>query len=242
MALFYVREGIVALAADNPATGETADPICPNFDVLAMNSMWAGRHYEGISAFQKLRMLEWLKQHPAVDAKRIAVSGHSLGAKPALIIGLLEPTVRAVVWNEAIVNWRKRAVATNLLNIGLWQYIPAFLEWFDYPDLMAALAPRPFLVTEGGRTRDIQHVLSAYHLIGADRQIKVVHYPKYAAPDRRPLDNVDLPEGLTMDQYFAYANVDPPEHYFKANLAVPWLRNVLGRGRQGSSAPRGSRD
>ena len=36
-----------------------------------------------------------------------------------------------------------------------------------------------------------------------------------------------VPEGLTMDEFFVYANVDAPNHCFKENLAVPWLDAVL---------------
>ena len=55
----------------------------------------------------------------------------------------------------------------------------------------------------------------------------VAYYPKYATPDKRPYDDVDLPEGLTVQEYFRYANVDAPMHHFKGNVAVPWLANVL---------------
>lgn len=36
-----------------------------------------------------------------------------------------------------------------------------------------------------------------------------------------------VPEGLTMEAFFEYANVDAPNHCFKENLAVPWLCEIL---------------
>ena len=48
----------------------------------------------------------------------------------------------------------------------------------------------------------------AYKLVGAPEQIEVAYYPKFATPDRRPFDDKPLPEGLSMEEYFEYANVD----------------------------------
>ena len=47
-------------------------------------------------------------------------------------------------------------------------------------------------------------------------------------PDKRPMDYKELPEGLSMQEYFPYSNCDPPMHHFKGSLAVPWLTTVLG--------------
>jgi len=228
MAWEYARKGIVSVAVENPATNETADTIRKGSYEFSVHSMWAGRSYEGISVFQKHHILQWLKQQPYVDAGRIAVSGHSLGAKPALHIGVLDPSVKAVVWNDGVTNWRERAVATNLERIGTFQYLPGMLAWFDYPDLQAALAPRPFLVTEGGRTAILDDIRRAYELLGVSDRFEVVYYPKYATPDKRPFDDKELPEGLSMEEYFPYANCDPPMHNFKGETAVPWVAKVLG--------------
>ncbi len=227
MAWWYAKEGMVAVAVDNPGIGELSDPIRPERHEISVHTIWAGRHYEGLSVFQRLPILEWLKQQPYVDENRVAVSGHSLGAKPSLILGVLDPSIAAVVWNDFVSDWRERAVAENLLRISIHQYVPGLLEWFDYTDLMASLAPRPLLISEGGRTRDIERVREAYRLLGAEEDIEVVYYPKYATPDLRPYDDVELPEGLTMEEYFDYANVDVPQHCFKENVAVPWLSRVL---------------
>jgi hypothetical protein len=227
MAQWYARAGMVAVAVDNPGTCETADPIRPGREELSVHALWMGRSYEALSVFQRLPLLVWLRDQPFVDAARVAVSGHSLGAKPALLLALLDPGIRAVVWNDACLSWRERAVATNLVTYSMVQYIPGLLRWFDYPDLMAALAPRPLLVCEGGRVRDIEYVRAAYRLVGAERNFRAVHYPKYSRPEQRLHDDEDLPEGLTDAEYNEYANVDPPGHWFKENVAVPWLRRML---------------
>ncbi len=90
------------------------------------------------------------------------------------------------------------------------------------------MAPRPFLVSEGGRTKVLDQIRQAYRLLEATDQFEVVYFPKYATPDKRPLDGKDLPEGLTMQEYYPYANCDAPMHHFKGKVAVPWLTKVLG--------------
>mgnify|MGYP000868951556 FL=1 len=230
MALEYVRKGIVSVAVENPATNELDDPIRKGSYEFSVHALWAGRCYESISVFQKHHILQWLKQQPYVDDARIAVSGHSLGAKPALILGVLDPMIKAVVWNDTTIDWRRRAVATNLYRIGTFQYVPGLLAWFDYSDLQASLAPRPFLITEGGRTAVLNKIRQAYRLLDASDRFTLVYYPKYATPELRPLDDQPVPEGLSMEEYFPYANIDAPAHCFKGNIAVPWLVEVLRQG------------
>ncbi len=227
MALRYAREGIVAVAVDNPGIGELSSALAPERFELSVNSIWLGRSYEGLTVSTKLPILDWLKAQPHVDAGRIATSGHSLGAKPALIIGVLDRSIRAVVWNDFCSDWRERAVVMNMGRIAIHQYIPGFLEWFDYTDLLASLAPRPLVITEGGRTRDIEVIRRAYELLGAGDQIKVAYYPKFADPASREFDDLDMPEGLDFDGFFDYANVDVAEHSFKYEVAVPWLKRQL---------------
>ncbi len=228
MAQWYARAGLVAIAVDNPGIGETsAAGIGP--DEFSQYLMWAGRSYEALAVFQKLPVLAWARRQTFIDATRVAVSGHSLGAKHALLLGVLDREIAAVVWNDGAVSWRERAVAMNLhAPFVNRQFVPGMIEWFDYPDLMAALAPRPLLICEGGRTRDIEKLREAYKAAGAEDAIEVAYYPKYATPEQRPLDDADLPEGLTDEEYMRYANIDPPGHWFKEDVAVPWLARVLG--------------
>ncbi|MEN6547602.1 MAG: alpha/beta hydrolase family protein [Armatimonadia bacterium] len=227
-AYHYCRAGMVAVATDNPGIGEQAEPQRPERYELSVNGIWLGRHYESLSVSHRLPILQWLKAQPFVDGKRVATSGHSLGAKAALLLAVLDPEVAAVVWNDFMSSWRGRAIATNLERLSIHQYVPAMLEWMDYPDLMAALAPRPLLISEGGRTEDLQVLRRAYERQGAAEVLEVVYYPKYATPELRPLDNVPLPEGLGMYEYLEYANVDVPQHSFKETVCVPWLEERLG--------------
>jgi hypothetical protein len=229
-ALFYVQAGFVAVATDNPGIGEQSDPIHRERHEISMNGLWLGRGYESLSVFHRLPALDWLKQQPGVDARRVATSGLSLGAKPALLLAALDPDVAACVWNDFTSLWRTRMVASNMARIAIHQYVPDLLEWLDYPDLMASLAPRPLLISEGGRTDEINLVRQAYELAGAPEALEVVYYPRHATPDLRPYDDLPLFDGMTDEEFFAYANVDVPNHEFKPEVCVPWLARTLGAG------------
>lgn len=228
MAYYYVRRGIVAVAMDNPGFNELASPIADH-STFSLHAIWAGRSAEAISVFQKDCVLQWLVRQPFVDARRIAMSGHSLGAKPADILAVLYPDlVKAVVHNDFVCHWQERAVAISLAPMSVFQIVPGIFQWFDYTDLEASLAPRPLLFTEGGRPNQIAKIRYAYELLGAPEAMQLFHYGKYSDPASRRLDDADLPMGMTMEQYFEYAYVDAPDHRFRHNHAVPWLAGVFG--------------
>ncbi len=227
-ALFYTQKGFVSVAVENPATNETASPLRSRSS-MATCALWMGRNYLGVSVFQKACILKWLSKLPLVDPERIATSGHSLGSNPADILGVLYPgLVKAVVHNDFVCNWQERAIAGNFASSGSHHTVPGLFQWFDHTDLEASLAPRPLLFTEGGRANQISKIRQAYRLLGAENQLQVFYYAKYATPDLRPLDNNELPDGITDEEYFRYANVDPSKHRFRPERAVPWLAKVFG--------------
>lgn len=227
-ALFFVKKGFVSVAVDNPATNETDSTLRSRSD-LCEAGLWMGRNYLGLSVFQKSCILKWLVQIPFVDSRRIAASGHSLGSNPADILGVLYPDlVKAVIHNDYVCNWQEQKIAMNLLPSPLWHVVPGLFQWFDHTDLEASLAPTPLLFTEGGRLNQINKIKQAYRLIKADDKIKVFHYKKYETPELRPFENKPMPEGISLQEYFQYANVDPSMHRFRGERAVPWLAELFG--------------
>lgn len=236
MALHLVRRGMAALIVENPATGSLGQPLASDWRRHCMELIWMGWSYEGLSVFHKLAALDWLSANPAIDPKRIAVCGHSLGAKPALHLGVLEPQrIRAVVWNSAAYDWRHRHVVTNLLPTAPWHYVPDFICWFDYLDLKAALAPTPLLVSEGAKSEEIDKVRRAYALSGKPGAFVLSYSPHYRRAEARKWDDRTIPEGIDEDTYLRYINATNEEHFFHNDVAVPWLADVLLMKRSGRS-------
>lgn len=229
MALHFVKQGYIACAVDNPARCELASPV-RNFLEVSECAIWTGRNYLGISVFQKAHILEWLVEQPYVDPARVAACGHSLGSDPADALGVLYPDkVAAVIHNDFCCNWRERTIALSAYPGGLHHNVPGMFAWYDAPDLQASLAPRPLLFTEGGRTPELNRIRAAYALAGAPENVHIEYYKKYATQELRPKDTAPMPEGITMDEYFEYANVDPQYHCFRPTRALPWLKEVFGK-------------
>ena len=45
--------------------------------------------------------------------------------------------------------------------------VPSMHKWFSFPDLIAAFAPKPMLLSEGGVQEDLERIGKAYALAGA---------------------------------------------------------------------------
>ena len=240
MARMYAKEGYVAVAVDNPAFGESDD-------LERLAGRWVGDYvtfaralleldwnYLGYTSYVDKVILDWMKTAPDIRGDRLVISGFSLGTEPLMAIGVMDPDVYAFVYNDFLCTTRERALVMTLPDEkgnrpwpnDIAHLIPGFLKEFDFPDLVAALAPRPVICTEGGMDRDFDKVRDAFSASGAPAAFEAHHYAKYDDPsDRVFLDT--MPSGIDRATFFRLANVDPPSHYFKAEHILPWLRKIL---------------
>ena len=241
MARLYAREGYVAVVMDNPGQGETGDlerEAGKGVDLVTVGRQllemdW---NYLGLSSYIGSLLTDWMKTQPYINPERLVVSGFSLGAEPLMAIGLMHPEVYAFVYNDYLCATRERALTmTKPDNRGnrpwpnnIEHLIPGFLLEFDFPDILAALAPRPLICTEGGMDRDFYLISGAYEKAGAPEAFEYHHYAKYADPSSRTYLDA-APEGINRDEHFRLANVDPPHHYFKDEFILPWLRHILAK-------------
>jgi hypothetical protein len=237
-ARLYAESGIVSVAVDTLGFGETSDGVDrarepQTYDLTAISRYLTelGRPHAGLAAQRDRELLKWLRGLDYVDSSRIALSGHSLGTSCVLVSGVLDPGIHALVFNDYLCPKIERAIAVTKVHTndirnyapgGFFPQVPGTWEWFDFPDLAAALAPRPLLLTEGGPEHSLDVVRRAYAILGASDRLSIHHYPKYAEPDARR-DGQKIPEGIDGEEWLAWANVDKPQHFFKGDLAVPWL-------------------
>lgn len=240
MARMYAKEGYVAVAVDNPAFGETDDlerlagGRVGDYVTFARALLELDWNYLGYTSYVDKVILDWMKANPDIRRDRLVVSGFSLGTEPLMALGVMDPEIYAFVYNDFLCTTRERALVMTLPDDkgarpwpnDIAHLIPGFLTQFDFPDLVAALAPRPVICTEGGMDRDFDSVRDAFAEAGAPSAFEAHHYAKYADPaDRVPLDT--MPSGIDRATFFRLANVDPPSHYFKAEYILPWLRTIL---------------
>lgn len=228
MAWHYVQAGFVALSLENPGVGELKmedEDIWGSRSDFSARMMMKGRNYIGISTFQKLCIIEWMKKQPYIDSDRIAVSAHSLGCEPAIALSLISDDIKAMVYNDFVGDRleRKNKLSTESVLGGYWHEIPDMFEWFKYIDLMAANAPKPSLYTEGGITADLDIVKKSYEKAGCPDNLGIHYYRKFRNPRDRLHEYEEIPEDIDLSTYFEYANIDVANHFFKEYHAVPWL-------------------
>lgn len=146
--LHYARElaerGYVTLAPDYPNFGEyTFDPYGAGYASATMKGI---RNH--------MRAVDLLTSLPEVDAARIGVIGHSLGGHNALFLAAFDTRVRAIVTSCGFTSFA-RYYGGDLTGWTHKGYMPRIAERyakdparmpFDFPELLASLAPRPVFV------------------------------------------------------------------------------------------------
>lgn len=236
MARHFVDSGLIAVAVDNVSAGELAHDGRFDYRETSRYLLELGWSYLGLTSWQDKVVLDWMKTRPDLRADRIIVSGFSLGTEPLMALGLTDPDIYAFVYNDFMCRTRERVLAltepqadgSRPFPNNIEHLIPEFLTEFDFPDVVAALAPRPVICTEGGLDRDFRLIGRAYELAGAPDAFEWHHYAKFA-PDSARVAVETVPAGIGRDEYFRLCNVDPPNHYFKVEHVMPWLNHILGR-------------
>ncbi|MCI9608040.1 MAG: hypothetical protein HFJ94_07705 [Muribaculaceae bacterium] len=232
MALHFVRNGIIALAIDNPSCGELSDNGVFDYLVTSRFLLENGWSYLGLSSWQDRVALNHLRNRPDVDTGKLIVSGFSLGTEPLMVLGALEKDIYAYVYNDIFCRTRERILCADKPDDkGVRNFpnthehlVPGFLNHFDFPDLVANLAPSYLICTEGGMDRDFGLVKRAFEINdAADRFTHLIYNA-----EQHPAEPVQtVPTGITLSEYYSYLFTAP--HYFKKDKVLPWLDNLLQR-------------
>ncbi len=143
--LAYARElverGFVCFVPDYPSFGEfhpDLSEICGVRWAIAVNRM----------------AMDLLEARPEIEPGGIGVIGHSLGGHTAIFTAVLEPRLQAVVTCCGFTRFERYGRSERLKPWAQPRYMPRVWSAydadparmpFDFPDLIAALAPRAFL-------------------------------------------------------------------------------------------------
>jgi len=241
MAQHYVKAGLIAVAFDHLGIGELAEQGIFDKETqwgtrvkLCGDLLCAGRNYLGMSVFQKICFLKWFKQQKYLDSSRIGVCGHSLGSETAMVLGVLEEDVKAVVFNDFLCDNRRREIAvTNFddatLSSNNWHIVPGFWQWFGFQDLLASMAPKALLINEGGAAEFLNVVQDAYTKMNANEKLKINYYPKYTKPESRKDRNCSIPlKDLSSNEFYEYSCIDVGDHSFRPQYSIPWIKKIFG--------------
>lgn len=136
------KRGYVVLCPDYPNFGEhKADVYELGYESASMKAIW-----------DNLRGVDLLESLAEVDASRIGAIGHSLGGHNAIFTALFEPRIKVVV-SSCGYNAFKHYYKGDISGWSHGGYMPRLRSAyqldlakvpFDFPELIGALAPRPF--------------------------------------------------------------------------------------------------
>ena len=238
MGKYYAENGMVAVCFDHVSMGALALDTDDegrgwhSRTYLTHLLLAEGYNYVGLSVQQAFCFFDYVKTLPFVDAKRLAVSGHSLGTEEAIYMAMVSDEVSAVVFNDMCASHRDRLVSITehesleeqlslCLNVYL---IPGSSHYYDLKDLCAAVAPRPIAMNEGGPDEYFDEIRSVYTAFGAEDHLQITQYPKYQDPETRKYHGKIPLAGLSVDTHFDWSYTDPSDHSFRKEPSVRFLR------------------
>ena len=146
------QRGYVVIAPDYPSFGDMKDY---DFD----HDRYESGTMKGI--FDHMRCIDLLQSRKDVDPECIGVLGHSLGGHNSMFVGAFDKRIKVIVSSSGWTlfgNYNAGEEVTNKFGgrLGPWaqkRYIPLFHDKynldparipFDFDEVIAALAPRPF--------------------------------------------------------------------------------------------------
>jgi hypothetical protein len=181
-AVHLAERGYVTLAPDYVNMGEYRfDPYAHGYASATMKGIW-----------NHMRCVDLLRSMPDVDGERIGAIGHSLGGHNSMFLAAFDTRVKCVVSSCGFCSFPTymKGDLTGWSHAGYMPRIrtdfgrdPAKMP-FDFPEVVAALAPRPFLACApvGDSNFDVQGVkdcLAAagpvYDLLGAGNRLRGVY-------------------------------------------------------------------
>ncbi|TWT93735.1 alpha/beta hydrolase family protein [Stieleria varia] len=140
--------GYVVFAPQNPYIGQD------KFRTLQRKSYPMGKTLFSVIGAQHQQILGWLKTVPGVNADKIAFYGLSYGGKSAMRLPALLPdyclSICSADFNDWV--WKNASSRSRYSYIGTGEY--EIFEFglgkkFNYAEMAALIAPRPFMVERG---------------------------------------------------------------------------------------------
>ncbi|HUQ90712.1 MAG TPA: SUMF1/EgtB/PvdO family nonheme iron enzyme [Bryobacteraceae bacterium] len=159
------QRGYIAIAIRwfGESYGERYDEAVANLKLRHPNTTGLGKW-----VWDAQRLLDYVYTLPDVDRDRIGIIGHSLGAKMALYAAALDDRIKAVVFSEGGIGFRM----SNYEDFWyLGEAMRSLEPGTDQHELLALLAPRPFLLIGG----DEYDKAESWHYINAARAVYKLH-------------------------------------------------------------------
>jgi dienelactone hydrolase len=189
-AVHLAERGYVTLVPDYPSFGE--------YKYDFEKSAWKSGSLKAV--WNNMRAIDFVRSLPEVDGDRIGCIGHSLGGHNAMFTAAFDERIKATVSNCGFTSFPKY-YGGDLKGWTSPRYMPRIATAydrkpekvpFDFPEVVAALAPRAFLASaptgdDNFEVSGVKDCLAAarpvYELLGAGDKL-AANYPdcKHAFP------------------------------------------------------------
>jgi len=183
--LELAKRGYVVLVPDYPSMGEERE-----YDFN--NDRYVSGTMKGM--FNHIRCVDYLCSLDRVDPQRIGVIGHSLGGHNAMFVAVFDTRLKVIVsscgwtpfhdyYGGKIAGWTSDRYMPRLRDV--YKLDPDLVP-FDFYEVVAALAPRPFFSNSplrddnfdvNGVKKAIRVAARVYRLLGAADRLQV-RYPE----------------------------------------------------------------
>jgi dienelactone hydrolase len=178
-ALNLAKQGYITVAPHNPYRGGDA------FRVLQRKLNPLGLSLFSVIIGQHQRLLEWLKTQPFTDPERIAFYGLSYGGKSAMRIPAVLPDYCLSICSGDFNEWVRKNMSTDMRMSYLFTHEYEIWEWdlahtFNYAEMAALIAPRPFMVERGHNDGVGVDEWVAYEFAKVFRLYSKLHLPQRA--------------------------------------------------------------
>jgi formylglycine-generating enzyme required for sulfatase activity len=177
-----VQRGMAAIAIRwfGESYGENTSEVVANLKLRHPAATGLGKW-----VWDSNRLLDYIATRPEFDTKRVAMIGHSLGGKMTLYAAAMDERIRAAVSSEP-------GIGLSFSNYDDFWYLGEDMRKLekgtDHHELLALMAPRPFLLI-GGDSADsdkswhyINSARQVYSLFGVPKHIGYINHRKGHSP------------------------------------------------------------
>ena len=211
--LELAKRGYVVLCPDYPSFGDYKNY---DFAAASKSGLYPTGTLKGI--VNHMRCVDLLQSREEVDPDRIGVIGHSLGGHNSIFVAVFDQRIKVVVsscgwtpfadyYKGAIKGWTSDRYMPSLRDV--YKLDPKAVP-FDFYELVAALAPRPFFSVSplrdsnfdiDGVKKGLAAAAPIYELLGAPGALKASHpdCPHDFPPDVRAQAYAFLDKALKLD-------------------------------------------
>jgi cephalosporin-C deacetylase-like acetyl esterase len=192
-----VRKGNIVMSIDARGLGETRPALDTHDHFVtyfgdyenAETAILLGKTLVGMRAADIARGIELLSARSDVDASNISCVGKGVAAVAMLHAAAFDPRIKKLVLEDMLVSYD--AIVRHRIHRQMFeQIVPSALKFYDLPDLVESMAPRPVWLIDA--VNPLGQVLppAEVHAVYGRAQIHVTRGEGFSRPVNPVLDEI----------------------------------------------------